>query len=146
MLFRSEVIRSGCAIVKTMSEALRAAHAKGKSVTESVIEAERAGKNMGAQEVRTLLSLDGGRTLRPFLLPVEKVVDPLQVYLATRVNGYWADAHVSVSNRPNPIVEKARGILKAVVAAAQPGASAAQLMSVVQQHLDRKSTRLNSSH
>ncbi len=51
---------------------------------------------MGAQEVRTLFSFDGGRTLRPFLVPFDKVIDTLQVYLSVRFNGYWAEGHVAM--------------------------------------------------
>ena len=107
-----KVIRQGCVIIAAMAEALKKAHVAGRGVTASVIEAEHVGSKMGAQEVRTLMSLDGGKTLRPFLVPVDKVVDPLQVYLSVRVNGYWAEGHVPLSKSANPAADKARAALK----------------------------------
>jgi Xaa-Pro aminopeptidase len=122
-----KVIRQGCAILAAMAEALNVAHAAGRGVTASVIEAEHVGSRMGAQEVRTLMSLDGGKTLRPFLVPVDKVVDPLQVYLSVRVNGYWAEGHVPLSKAANPAADKARAALKALVGAARADATVANL-------------------
>ena len=114
-------------MVRAMAEALQSAHAAGRGVTAAVIEAERVGNRMGAQEVRSLLSLDGGKTLRPFLVPVDKVVDPLQVFFAVRSNGYWSEGHVSLSRAANPAAQKARAVLDAVIGAARAGVSAADL-------------------
>ncbi|OFZ98882.1 MAG: hypothetical protein A3H35_08320 [Betaproteobacteria bacterium RIFCSPLOWO2_02_FULL_62_17] len=121
------VIRQGCAILRAMADKLKEAHGAGRGVTAAVIEAERVGNKMGAQEVRSLLSLDGGRTLRPFLVPVDKVVDPLQAFLSVRFNGYWAEGHVSLSTAANPAADKARAALQGLVGAARAGAKAADL-------------------
>lgn len=130
------VIRQGCAIVSAMSDSLKAAHAAGRGVTAAVIETERVGNQMGAQEVRTLMSFDGGRTLRPFLIPVDKVVDPLQVYLSVRLNGYWAEGHVSLSKATNPATDKARSALNGLIGAAKAGATAADLNKKLKDGLD----------
>lgn len=122
-----QVIRQGCAILRAMADKLKEAHGAGRGVTAAVIDAERIGSKMGAQEVRTLLSLDGGRTLRPFLVPVDKVVDPLQVFLCVRFNGYWPEGHVSLSKAANPAADKARAALQGVISAARAGATAADL-------------------
>ncbi len=74
------------------------------------------GAPRGAQDVRTLFSLDGGRTLRPFEVPVERAVDPLQVYVAVRQHGYWAEGFAAVTTRCRPrcVREAARGAASAV--------------------------------
>lgn len=130
-----KVIRDGCAILRAMADTLKAAHGAGRGITAAVIETERVGIKMGAQEVRTLLSLDGGRTLRPFLVPVDKVVDPLQVYLSVRSNGYWSEGHVALSKASNPAAEKVRAALKGVIGAAKAGASTADLDKALKQGL-----------
>ena len=134
-----QVIRRGCAILRAMADALKAAHGAGRGVTAAVIEAEHVGNKMGAQEVRTLLSLDGGRTLRPFLVPVDKVIDPLQVFLSVRFNGYWAEGHVTMSKAANPAADKARAVLNGLIGAAKAGATAANLNKVFKDGLGASS-------
>ncbi|MSQ52075.1 MAG: M24 family metallopeptidase [Betaproteobacteria bacterium] len=130
-----QVIRQACAILRAMADALTAAHIAKRGVTAAVIEAEHIGSKMGAQEVRTLLSFDGGRTLRPFLVPVDKVVDPLQVFLSVRFNGYWAEGHVSLSKAANPAADKARAVLNSLIGVAKAGATTANLNKTVKEGL-----------
>jgi Xaa-Pro aminopeptidase len=121
------VIRQNCAILKAMSQALADAHKAGKSSTVAVIEAEHAANKMGAQEARSLLSLDNGKTLRPFMSPVDKAADVLQAYLAVRCAGYWAEGYVSLSKAQNPAAAKAGEVLKGLIAMARPGAKCGEL-------------------
>jgi hypothetical protein len=83
---------------KAMREALMA----GGGVTDVILAGERAANSAGAQDVRTLFSLDGGRTLRPFFVPVEQQVDPLMAYLAIRRFNYWAECFPLFTTRPEP--------------------------------------------
>jgi hypothetical protein len=83
---------------KGMREALMA----GGGVTDVILAGERAANSAGAQDVRTLFSLDGGRTLRPFFVPVEQQVDPLLAYLAIRRFNYWAECFPMFTTRPEP--------------------------------------------
>ncbi len=94
---------------------------------------------MGAQEVRTLFSFDGGRTLRPFLVPVDKVIDTLQVYLSVRFNGYWAEGHVAMSKAANTAANQARTVLNGLMGAAKRGATAADLSKVLKDGLGASS-------
>ena len=70
-------IREGCAILDAATKALIEAKRAGAGVTASLLEAERVANHLGAQDVCTLFSLDGGRTLRPFEEPIDSTVDPL---------------------------------------------------------------------
>jgi hypothetical protein len=83
---------------KAMRETLMA----GGGVTDVILAGERAANGAGAQDVRTLFSLDGGRTLRPFLGLVEPQVDPLMTYLAIRRFNYWAECFPLFTTRPEP--------------------------------------------
>src|SRR5262249_21142880 len=69
----------------------------------------------------TLFSLDAGRTLRPFEVPVEAHVDPFQVYLAVRQDGYWAEGFVLLSAGPSAMRDRAGAALAAGVARMRAG-------------------------
>jgi Xaa-Pro aminopeptidase len=120
-------VRRACAMLGAMSQALVQAHKAGRGVTDAVTEAEHAGHRMGAQDVRSLVSLDGGRTLRPFYTPVHEAVEPLQVYFAVRYAGYWAEGHVSLSGTPGAAAAQAREALRGLIEAVRPGAKCAEL-------------------
>jgi hypothetical protein len=73
--------------------------------------------------VRTLVSLDGGRTLVPFQGRFEKCAGPLVGYLAVKVLGYWADMFITVDD--GSIITAARqtaAALDAIIADMWPGA------------------------
>ena len=114
-------LRESCAMLKAVVSELDRAKRKGLGVIAAIIEAEHAAR--GAEEVRTLFSLDGGKTLRPFTTPIERSVDPLQAYIAVRHLGYWADGYVMLSNGAHAASDKARQVLKSAIAAAKPGVS-----------------------
>ena len=97
--------------------------AKDRGVTAAVLAAEHVAWRRGAQDVRSLFSLDGGRTLLPFDVPVEAAVDPLQVYLAVRHAGYWAEGFVMVSAQPHAPLIAAEAALKAALARLKRGAT-----------------------
>jgi Xaa-Pro aminopeptidase len=116
-------IRRGCAMLKSAAGALREAVKSGKGVTDAMAIAEHEAVKQRAMEVRSLFSLDGGRTLRPFIRRVERKVDPLQAYIAVRSGGYWVDAFLRTD-------DKAADALKKLVAAMKPGATAKDLARV----------------
>jgi Xaa-Pro aminopeptidase len=104
-------------------KAMREALMSGAGVTAVVLAGERAAIAAGAQDVRTLFSLDGGRTLRPFFAPFKQAVDPLMAYLAIRRFNYWAECFPLFTTRPEPseLHEKACAALEAAFSAIQPG-------------------------
>jgi Xaa-Pro aminopeptidase len=114
-------LRTACATLEAAAQALRNASHGGKSVTDCVLLAEHAALQRGAQDVRSLFSLDGGRSLRPFDLPIAERRDPLQVYLAVRQSGYWADGFIHLAPGVDTLEEKICDILDTMVAAAKSG-------------------------
>src|ERR1700728_1223664 len=116
-------LRTACATLDAAAQALRAASRNRKSVTDCILLAEHAALQRGAQDVRSLFSLDDGRTLRPFDIPLAEGRDGLQVYLAVRQSGYWVDGFVRVTPVGDALQEKIGGILDAMTAAAKPGLS-----------------------
>lgn len=96
--------------------ALAEAQESGAGATTAILRAELAAHGCGAQDVRTLFSLDHGRTLRPFEVLVEAHIDPLQAYIAVRHTGYWAEGFVLLSARPHA----ARDVAQAALGSALP--------------------------
>jgi Xaa-Pro aminopeptidase len=114
---------------KAMREALMSA----AGVTEAVLAGERAADAAGAQDVRTLFSLDGGRTLRPFSAPFKQAVDPLLAYLAVRRFNYWAECFPLFTTRPEPsrLYEKAWDALQAAASAIKPGVATREIEQLI---------------
>ena len=121
------VLRAACATLEAAAQALRAASHNRESVTDCILLAEHAALQRGAQDVRSLFSLDGGRTLRPFDIPVAERCNPLQVYIAVRQNGYWAAGFVRVAPAGDTLQGKIDGIIDDMVAATKPGLSCRDL-------------------
>ena len=124
-------VRGACAILAAAADTLGEAQRAGKGITDCVIDAEHAALAHGAQDVRSLFSLDGGRTLWPFDVPLAKPADPLQVYLAVQHDGYWAEGFVRAASGDDPLRQQASDILRAMLAAARPGVTGRELQRVV---------------
>lgn len=114
-------IRAACDALESAMNAIAAAHRSGKGVTAAVLAGERAANAAGAQDVRTLFSLDRGRTLMPFAGLVEHHIEPLQVYVAIRRFNYWAEGFAAFSAQLTPAAAKASELLQAALAAIRPG-------------------------
>jgi len=122
------MIRASCklleAAAKTFAESWRGSH----EPETAALDAERVARSLAAQDVRTLVSLDGGRTLAPFQGRFEKSAGPLVGYLAVKVAGYWADMFVTVDDGSiTSAAGRAAASLDALIASARPGATAAEL-------------------
>lgn len=116
------VLRASCklldAAVKTMVESWRA----DRAPEAAALEAERMARARAAQDVRTLISLDGGRTLVPFQGRFETCEGPLVAYMAVKLAGYWADMFVTVGDgAAQPAAANAQAALEAAIARVRPG-------------------------
>ena len=125
------LIREACAMLDRVVAALRGAVHDGKSVTDCILHAEHAAVQGGAQDVRSLFSLDGGRTLQPFDVPAGQRCDPLQVYLAVRHDGYWAEGFVRAAVAEDALGGKVERILRAMVAEIKAGLPCRQLQQIL---------------
>ncbi len=121
------MIRKSCAILEKAVAALDGAWRAGASVVAASVEAERVARVAEAQDIRVLFSLDGGRTLRPFEESSDVRCDPLVAYLAVRYLGYWSEAMVTLTDKPTAAQAATTRSLDAVIAAAKPDASGANL-------------------
>src|SRR5215470_7392854 len=74
------LIRQACAMLDAAVAAMRAAKVAGRGATDVLLAGEEAAYARGAQDVRTLFSDDGGRTLHPFDSLVATPAEAVQVY------------------------------------------------------------------
>lgn len=130
--FELAAIGEACATLSAAMAAVSESQRAGADVTSAVLAGERAANERGAQDVRALFSVDGGRTLQPFETLIARTVEPLQIYLAVRQYNYWAEGFALLSQRPSPIAERAAALLRGAIAAIKPGASAAAVAQIVE--------------
>src|SRR5215470_2953556 len=114
-------IREACATLAVAMTAMNEAQRTRAGTTAIVLAGEHAAYRAGAQDVRTLFSIDGGRTLRPFETLIEGAADPLQVYMAVRRCGYWAEGFAVISASPNPYAQGAAEVLEYAIEMIAPG-------------------------
>ena len=121
------VVRRAAGILTETAESLSAAWKSGATASEAVLAAEKAAFTLQALDARTLFSIDGGRTLRPYEWPMQDRPKRLAVYVAVRYQAYWAEAFVTLSPRRSKIQIAAGDALARMIAAAGPGVTGAEL-------------------
>ncbi len=124
------ILRKASALLSTGVNVLEDEFRRGGGVTEIILTAEHAVIEKGAQDVRTLFSLDNGRTLRPFDVPVPAKLDLLRAYFAVCFDGYWVEAFVSLSTGRDDLALHTQRIVDALSAATRPGLSQAALWNI----------------
>jgi len=121
------MMRASCKLLQTAADAFVDNWRKSGEPETAALDAERLARSLAAQDVRTLVSLDGGRTLVPYRGLFEKKAGPLVAYLAVKVMGYWADMFITVDENRSPALQKTEAALDTLIAAVRPGVRAADL-------------------
>jgi hypothetical protein len=122
-----DAIREACSALHAAMTAIAQAQHRGAPAT-AVLAGERAANQAGAQDVRTLFSLDGGRTLTPFTGLALRAADPLQVYVAVRCFNYWAEGFAPISAQPSAVSRRAHDLLQTILATIKAGTSTRTLV------------------
>jgi Xaa-Pro aminopeptidase len=123
-------IRAASRLVQAAGAAFVEPWRLGKGIESAALAAELTARMMGAQDVRTLISFDGGRTLAPFRGAFEPQADKLSGmagYIAVKHGGYWADLFVTGARRASEIEDRAQAALRTLLELAKPGTRAAEL-------------------
>ena len=123
------LVREACAVVQGAGRAMVQAWRAGSGAEAAALDGERTARSMAAQDVRTLVSPDRGRTLVPFGGEFHAKVDTLVAYIAVKVFGYWAELFVTDAQAPGELISAARSGLDAVKSGLRPGATGAQLFA-----------------
>jgi Xaa-Pro aminopeptidase len=113
------LVREACAGLAAAFSAMREAQGAQKSLSETVLAGEAAAWRRGAQDVRSLFGRDW--RLTPFCMRDDAPADPLQVYLAVRHDGYWAEGFAVLSRSPPPLAAAARAMLADAIVRIGPG-------------------------
>jgi Xaa-Pro aminopeptidase len=117
------MMRASCKLLEAAAKIFMESWRSNHEPETAALDAERLARSLAAQDVRTLVSLDGGRTLVPFQGRFEKCAGPLVGYLAVKVVGYWADMFVTVDDGPaTAALRRAEAALDAIIANMHPGA------------------------
>ena len=117
------MMRASCKLLEAAAKIFAESWCRNHEPETAALDAERLARSLAAQDVRTLVSLDGGRTLVPFQGRFEKCAGPLVGYLAVKVVGYWADMFVTVDDGPaTAALRRAEAALDAIIANMHPGA------------------------
>jgi Xaa-Pro aminopeptidase len=119
------MMRASCKLLETAAKTFAESWRGNHEPETAALDAERLARSLAAQDVRTLVSLDGGRTLVPFQGRFEKCAGPLVGYLAVKTVGYWADMFVTVDDGAiPPAARHAEAALDVTIANMRPGARA----------------------
>jgi Xaa-Pro aminopeptidase len=130
------VIRASCKVLDAAAKTFVESWRKNHAPETAALDAERVARSLAAQDVRTLVSLDGGRTLVPYHGLFEQKAGPLVGYIAVKMAGYWADTFVTINDGDaGPAAKHAAAALDALIAAMRPGVSAAKLHTVAAEAL-----------
>jgi hypothetical protein len=124
-------IRDACGTLDKVVTVMRDAVRAGYGAATALLAGERAAIDRRVQDIRTLYSLDGGRTLRPFEAIDDRRADPLQVYVAVRKFNYWAEGFACLSNEAQPAASLAALLLDNALSAIKPGVPVAQLSKIL---------------
>jgi hypothetical protein len=125
------LIRDACTVIRAGAAAFVQAWRDGQGVEAAALAGERAARNLAAQDVRTLVSFDGGRTLAPFRGAFEPKPNsmPLLGYIAVKHRGYWTESFVGAADQANDRQRVAQAGLDAALRSVAPGIVAADLFA-----------------
>jgi len=121
------LMREACRVVQAGAAAMRKAWRSRVGNEAAALEGERVARAMAAQDVRTLISFDGGRTLAPFRGTFQVKVEPFLGYIAVKHRGYWAESFVSAADPPSHVQQRAQAGLEAALRSAALDIGAADL-------------------
>ena len=89
------IIRKASEIARAASDVISAHWSSGDDLETAALVGERVARSLAVQDVRTLVSRDGGRTLEPYAARFADRPEKLLAYVAVKYLGYWAESFVS---------------------------------------------------
>jgi Xaa-Pro aminopeptidase len=123
------LIRDACAVARSAAAFFLQAWHDGGGAETAALAGERRARALAAQDARTLVSFDEGRTLAPFrgVFAPKPSAARLVGYIAVKHRGYWAESFVAAAGRPGALQERVEAGLNAALRLAAPGLGAAAL-------------------
>ena len=130
-----DIIRRSCGVLSQTAAAFRAAKNDRQTVLDGVFAAESACRAAGAQDIRSLFSLDEGRTLVPYQEFTDLRCDNWLTYMAVKLRGYWVDGLITAAPAGNTAAANAQAALQAMIDAAKPGVDGKSLSQATKSHV-----------
>ncbi len=118
------ILRAAALVADAAGASFVAAWRAGKDVENAALAAETTARNRAAQDVRTLVSRDGGRTLEPYRARFDDKPAALLGYIGLKYQGYWAEQFVGAAPAGRRVAQRARAALDAVLMNFKAGATA----------------------
>jgi Xaa-Pro aminopeptidase len=129
-------IRAAAGLVQVAAAAFVKSWHGGMGVESAALEGERTVRMMAAQDVRTLVSHDDGRTLAPYGGAFKpQSGDGFAGFIAVKHMGYWAETFVSDHKSASVVQARAHAGLRVLLDLAKPGASASALHAAATKEL-----------
>jgi len=125
------LIRAASEIAGAAAERIAERWRAGDDVETAALSGERVARDMAAQDMRTLVSRDGGRTLEPYGALFDSRPASLLAYVAVKYMGYWAESFVSLPGFPSRAAQRATAGLDVLLAGFKPDASMQDLAKSV---------------
>jgi len=125
------LVRDACAVARSGAAYFLQAWHDGAGCETAALAGERRARAMAAQDARTLVSFDDGRTLAPFrgAFAPKPAGAQLLGYIAVKHRGYWAESFVAAAERPSELSKRVEAGLTAALRLAGPGVSAAAVFA-----------------
>jgi Xaa-Pro aminopeptidase len=120
------IIRSATNVVSVAASEIAERWRAGDDIERAALAGERVARSLAAQDVRTLVSRDGGRTLEPYAARFDDRPARLLAYVAVKYLGYWSESFVSLGAPPDERRRAAMG-LDALIDGLVAEASSAEL-------------------
>lgn len=124
------MVRQAAAIAQQAAGAFATAWRETGDPERAALAAETHARRLAVQDVRTLVSFDGGRMLEPYRGRFDLPTGALIGYVAVKLAGYWGEAFVTVAAPERQAGAVRRG-LDRLVAVARPGTDGAALRDAV---------------
>jgi len=128
------LIRSAAQIVNECAAIFVRGQRDGKPFETAALEAEGHARRQAAQDVRTLVSFDGGRNLEPFRGEFDATGTSATCYIAIKYMGFWTDAFISVGADQTKAIPVSAA-LRSLIDETKPGVRFDALHSLAAGHL-----------
>jgi len=138
------VIREAAQITRRARQAFQDAWASGADIETCALVAERTARDNAAQDVRTLVSRDNGRTFQPFAPGLSTRSEKGLGYIAVKYLGYWADTYVQVGK--GTLDKTVEDQLDALLKAASAGKPLGEIAGAVRASSDAAAHAVLSGH
>jgi Xaa-Pro aminopeptidase len=125
------LIREAAQTTRAAQAAIVAAWRNGTDIERAALAGERSARSAAAQDVRTLVSRDGGLTLQPYAARFDDRPASLLAYVAVKHLGYWCEAFAA-PDAPAALQAACEASLDSLIAGLRPGASLSALAANAQ--------------